>query len=232
MKKKREEQPNVSDEVESKLEGDGPEPPADGQANGGSAEARLAALAVERDEMKDRMLRIAAEFENWKKRARKEQEDGEAKVRESVLRDMLDVIDNLERAVSAYGQGDGSPKTKHADKGAAPAVDGPAILKGVGLVLRLAHSKLDRYGVKSIAAHGQPFDPRIHEAISRVESAEHPAGSVAVELQRGYLIGERLLRPAMVSVASAPARPEGAKGGPDKPGGGNSSGGGVEDNGA
>ena len=157
------------------------------------AEARLAALMVERDEIKDRMLRIAAEFENWKRRARKEQEDAEAKVRESVLRDMLDVLDNLERAVGAFGEG----------SGAAP--DGAAVVKGVSLVLRLFQSKLERYNVKPIVARGEPFDPRVHEAISRVETADVPPGAVVAELQRGYRIGERLLRPAMVSVATGPA---------------------------
>jgi molecular chaperone GrpE len=156
-------------------------------------------LQAERDEAKDRMLRIAAEFENWKKRARKEQEEGEAKARESVLRDMLDVIDNLERAVGAYTGGVSDA-----------TVDGPAVLKGVGLVLRLFQSKLERYGVKPIVVEGQPFDPRSHEAISRVETADVPAGSVARELQRGYRIGERLLRPALVSVATAPASADGS----------------------
>ena len=162
-------------------------------------EERLAALQAERDEIKDRMLRIAAEFENWKKRARKEQEDAEAKVRESVLRDMLDVTDNLERAVGAYGQ-PASDKKKDA---AVP--DGVAVLKGVELVLRLLQSKFERYGVKPIEATGQPFDPRLHEAISRIETADVPSGHVAAEMQRGYRIGERLLRPSMVAVAAPPA---------------------------
>ena len=184
---------------------DGPGGPAAGPAT--DAE-RVAALTAERDEIKDRMLRIAAEFENSKKRARKEQEDAESKVREQVLRDMLDVIDNLERAVGAYGEGGGGA--------AAPANQDPAaVLKGVGLVLRLFQSKLERYNVKPIVARGQPFDPRLHEAISRVETAEVPPGAVAVELQRGYRIGERLLRPAMVSVATAPAGDGKAAGGPD-----------------
>ena len=171
----------------------------EGQANANSLEAVIA----ERDEMKDRMLRIAAEFENWKRRARKEQDDAESKAREGVLRDMLDVIDNLERAVGAF---DGNTTGK-----GAPAPDGAAVLKGVNLVLRLFQSKLERYNVKPMAARGEPFDPKIHEAISRVETADVPPGAVAVELQRGYRIGERLLRPAMVSVASAPATkpPEG-----------------------
>jgi molecular chaperone GrpE len=171
---------------------------------------QVAALAAERDEMKDRMLRVAAEFENWKRRARKEQDDAENKAREAVLRDMLDVIDNLERAVGAFGEGApggaAAPKT-----GAAPAQpqDAAAVLKGVGLVLRLFQSKLERYQVKPFAARGEPFDPRIHEAISKVATADVPPNAVAVELQRGYRIGERLLRPAMVSVATAPAAGDG-----------------------
>lgn len=177
----------------------------DGIANGGapsatpdegapSLEARLSAISAERDELKDRMLRIAAEFDNWKKRARKEQDDAEAKVRESVLKDVLDVMDNLERAVSAYGEG----------RATAGPADGPAILRGVGLVLRLFQTKLERYGVKPILSEGQPFDPHVHEAISRIERADLAPGTVATELQRGYRIGDRLLRPSLVSVA-APA---------------------------
>jgi molecular chaperone GrpE len=182
---------------------------ADGAGANASApqtlEERVAALTAERDEMKDRMLRIAAEFENWKRRARKEQDDGEAKVKESVLRDMLDVIDNLERAVGAFGD--------NAPAGAAP--DAAAVLKGVSLVLRVFQSKLERHNVKAFASRGEPFDPRLHEAISRVPTAEVPAGSVAVELQRGYRIGDKLLRPAMVSVAVAPASSEQAAGDAD-----------------
>ena len=178
---------------------------ASGAAAGAAAPNTVEALTAERDEMKDRMLRIAAEFENWKRRARKEQDDAEAKAREGVLRDMLDVIDNLERAVGAFA-GNGAA----AGKGP-PAQDGAAVLKGVNLVLRLFQSKLERYNVKPIVARGEPFDPKIHEAISRVETADVAPGAVAVELQRGYRIGDRLLRPAMVSVASAPAAktPEG-----------------------
>lgn len=193
--------------------GQGP-PPA---AGGTEGERRLAAVEAERDEMKDRMLRIAAEFENWKKRARKEQDDAEHKVRETVLKDILDVMDNLERAVSAYGSAEAGAG---AGKPSAP-IDGAAILKGVGLVLRLFQSKLERYGVKPIDVQGQVFDPRIHEAISRTETAAVAPGKVATELQRGYRIGERLLRPSMVSVAVAPGTgADGQKGGGGKQGGG------------
>jgi molecular chaperone GrpE len=154
-----------------------------------SLEDRLAALSAERDELKDRMLRVAAEFENYKKRARTTQTEAEAKARESVLKDVLDVADNLERA---------------AGHGANGKVDPASVLQGVSLVLRVLQQKLERQDVRPFDAKGQVFDPRVHEAISRVESDEVPAGSVAVELQKGYRIGERLLRPAMVSVSSGP----------------------------
>ena len=151
---------------------------------------KLAALGAERDELKDRMLRIAAEFENFKKRSRKEQTAAVAEARERVLKEMLEVVDYLERAVQTGTGG----------------VDGAAVLKGVDLVLRLLKQKLERYEVRAFDAAGQPFDPRLHEAISRVEHAEIPAGSVAAELQKGYRVGERLLRPAMVSVSAGAAK--------------------------
>jgi molecular chaperone GrpE len=156
-------------------------------------EERLAAMTAERDDMKDRMLRIAAEFDNWKKRSRKEQTEAVAQARESVLKDVLEIADNLERATGAQAQVGG--------KGA--AVDGAAVVKGVNLVLRLFQQKLERYEVRPFETVGQPFDPRVHEAISRVES-DVPAGAIANELQKGYRIGERLLRPAMVSVSTGP----------------------------
>jgi molecular chaperone GrpE len=170
-------------------------------------EERIAALETERNEIKDRLLRLAAEFENWKKRARVLQTEAEANARERVLRDVLEIADNLERATGAQAAGgDG-------------VVDGSAVLKGVTLVLRLLQQKLERLEVRPFEAQGQPFDPRLHEAISRVESADVPAGVVANELQKGYRIGDKLLRPAMVSVSTgAKARSEtGADG---EPGGG------------
>jgi molecular chaperone GrpE len=153
-------------------------------------EERIAQLEAERDETKDRMLRIAADFENWKKRARKEQSDGEARVREGVLKDVLEIADNLERATSAYSENG--------------QVDGAAVLKGVNLVLRLFQNKLERYDVRPFETKGQPFDPRVHEAISQVQTSDVPPGAVATEMQKGYRIGDKLLRPAIVAVAAAP----------------------------
>jgi molecular chaperone GrpE len=159
-----------------------------------SAEEKLASLEAEKAELKDRMLRIAAEFDNYKKRARKDQADGESRAREAVLRDLLEVTDNLERATASWGTGKDT--------------DAKAIRDGVELVLRQFHSKLERYQVKAVESVGQPFDPRFHEAISQAPSAEVKAGSVLHELQKGYVIGDKLLRPAMVVVATAaPASP-------------------------
>ena len=164
-----------------------------------TADERVASLTAERDEVKDRMLRIAADFENYQKRSRKEQTDAVAQAREAVLRDLLDVADNLERATTQVAGGNGT-------------VDGAAVLKGVNLVLRQFQQKLERYDVKPFESAGQVFDPRVHEAISRVESADVPSGNVAVELQKGYKIGERLLRPAMVSVSTGRAQSKRSEG--------------------
>ena len=180
----------MSDETQKNgdgAQGAGGEAPAELAAE--TPEERLANLEAERNELKDRMLRIAAEFENWKKRARVTQADAESNAREKVLRDVLEIADNLERAAAHGGDG---------------AADGASILKGVTLVLRLLQQKLERHEVKPFDSKGQVFDPRVHEAISRIESADVPSGSVAVELQKGYKIGEKLLRPAMVSVSTGP----------------------------
>jgi molecular chaperone GrpE len=139
------------------------------------------------------MLRIAADFDNWKKRARKDQADGEMRAKESVLRDLLEIADNLERATASWGEDNGG--------------DAKLIRDGVELVLRQFRSKLERYQVRPVESVGLPFDPRFHEAISQVPSADAKPGSVLNELQKGYLIGEKLLRPALVVVAAAPPAP-------------------------
>jgi molecular chaperone GrpE len=156
-------------------------------------EERIAALEAEKAELRERMLRIAADFDNWKKRARKEQADAEARVREAVLRDFLEIADNLDRAAASFGAGTES--------------DAKSIRDGVDLVLRQFRSKLERYQVTAVEAVGQPFDPRYHEAISQIPTPEAKPGSVVQEFQKGYRIGERLLRPALVVVAAPPPPP-------------------------
>jgi molecular chaperone GrpE len=114
------------------------------------------------------------------------------KSKEEVLREVLPGLDNLERAIAA-----------------AAGVEGAAgVVDGVKLVLRQFHSALERFDVRAFASVGEAFDPARHEAISQVVTTERPPGVVAAELQRGYTIGQRLLRPALVAVAKAPAPPE------------------------
>jgi molecular chaperone GrpE len=149
---------------------------------------RLAAVEKEKTDNYERLLRAAADLDNFRKRSRKEQEDARLKAREDLLKETLPGIDNLERALAAA-------------KGSDPIVD------GVRMVLKQFHTALERFDVKAFEAVGQPFDPTRHEAIAQVESADHPPGTVVTELQRGYTNGPRLLRPAMVTVAKAPAAP-------------------------
>jgi molecular chaperone GrpE len=137
------------------------------------------------------MLHIAADFDNWKKRARKDQTDGELRMKESVLCNFLEIVDSLERATALWADG--------------KETDAKSVRDGVELVLRQFLSKLQHYDVKPMAAAGVPFDPRMHEAVSQVPSADVTPGSVLHELQKGYLIGDKLLRPAMVVVAAAPS---------------------------
>ncbi len=155
-------------------------------------EERIAGLEAEKAEAKDRMLRIAAEFENYKKRVRKEMTEQEAKIRESVLRDFLEIVDNLERATGSFASAEADVKS---------------IKDGVELVVRQFKSKLERYDVHAVEAKGQPFDPRVHDAISQIPSADVAPGTVLQELQKGYRVGDRLLRPAMVVVSSAAPAP-------------------------
>jgi molecular chaperone GrpE len=154
-------------------------------------EKPITAIEGEKAEIYDRMLRIAADFDNWKKRARRDQADGEMRAKESVLRDFLEIVDSLERATIVWADGE--------------KIDTKSVRDGVELVLRQFRSKLERYDVKPMEATGVRFDPRMHEAVSQVPSATVTPGLVLHELQKGYLIGEKLLRPAMVVVAAAPS---------------------------
>ena len=173
---------------------DGTPPAPIGEPHAPPSDAeRIASLEAEKAEMRDRMLRIAADFDNWKKRARKDQTDGEMRAKEAVLRDFLEISDNLERATASWVEGKDS--------------DAKSVQDGVELVLRQFRTKLERYQVRSVESVGLPFDPRFHEAISQVPSADAKPGSVLTELQKGYLIGEKLLRPALVVVAAAPPGP-------------------------
>jgi molecular chaperone GrpE len=148
----------------------------------------LEAAQAEAAKMKDQLLRLAADFDNFKKRSRRELEDATKRARDDALRDLLPVFDNLERA------------TAHANT----TTDAKALADGIGMVMRQFVDTLSKMGIQRIAAMGQAFDPAVHEAVQHLETTEHPPGSVAMELQAGYRTAERVLRPAMVVVAKAP----------------------------
>ena len=158
----------------------------------GPEAADVAKLTAEKGELNDRLLRLAAEFENYKRRTRKEQDDAAVRATESVLKEMLPVMDNLDRAMQAAKSGDG-------------ASAGNALVEGVQMVQKQFLGALEKFQVKPFDAEGQPFDPQVHEAVSQLETDKVPPGSVASVFQRGYRIGARLLRPALVAVAKAPA---------------------------
>jgi molecular chaperone GrpE len=139
----------------------------------------------------ERSLRAAADLENYKKRAQKEKEEVQKFGSEKLLKDLLPVIDNLDRAMDA----------------AAKTPDFASFHKGVAMTRKSFEDTLARHGVKAFSAKGQPFDPRLHEAVQQVETAEVPAGHVAFEVVRGFHLNDRLVRPAMVVVARAPATP-------------------------
>jgi molecular chaperone GrpE len=156
-------------------------------------EAKLAAAEKEKKDNWDRYLRSAADIENMRKRQKRELEDAKFDTKNKVLKEMLPVVDNLERAIEHAVAGAGGEKNP--------------IVEGVQLVLRQFTTAFERLEVNAIDAMGQPFDPNLHEAISQQES-DQPAGTVVQVLQRGYKAGERLLRPALVVVARAKAQPE------------------------
>lgn len=163
-------------------------PPQDGAGQEEGLEARIATLEKEKKENWDRYLRTAADLENFRKRQRRELDDARFEAKSKVLKEMLPVVDNLERALEHAAQQAGSSP----------------ILEGVQLVLRQFMSAFERLDVTAIEAAGQPFDPNLHEAISQAES-DQPPGTVVQVLQRGYRSSERLLRPALVVVAKAAA---------------------------
>jgi molecular chaperone GrpE len=164
-------------------------------------EERIAELEGRVKESHDKYIRSVAELDNVRKRGRKDMEEARIDAQSRVLREMLPVIDNLERAVV------------HATQAGADGASG--LLEGIQLVLRQFAQALERCNVHPVPAKGLPFDPNQHEAVSQMVTDDAPAGSVVEVMQTGYKIGERLLRPALVVVAKAPPEPPAGPNGSD-----------------
>ncbi|HEY2410421.1 MAG TPA: nucleotide exchange factor GrpE [Polyangiaceae bacterium] len=149
----------------------------------------LEAAKAEAARLKDQLLRTLADFDNFRKRSRRELTDMERRAREDLLKELLPVFDNLERAANHAGT----------------ATDVKALGDGIGLVMKQFIDTLSKLEIERIKVQGEPFDPAFHEAVQQVETTEHPPGTVLYEVQAGYRLGERLIRPAIVVVAKPPA---------------------------
>ncbi len=151
-----------------------------------SVEEEVDHLKAELDHVRDVYLRKLAEFDNFRKRVERERDEHRVAGVEEMIRDLLPVLDNFERAL------------QHADD------DSGAFLQGVEMIAKQLWDTLERRGVREVNPVGQPFDPELHEAVQRVEDGQHPPGTVAWVMLKGYTMGDRLIRPAMVGVAVEP----------------------------
>jgi molecular chaperone GrpE len=161
-------------------------PPADGAAGDAAVEGPEAEIA----RLRERLLRTAADFDNYRKRTRRDISDAERRVQENLLNVLLQPFDNLERAV------------QHAET----AQDVKALAEGLKMVLRQLEDALSTVGIQRITSVGKPFDPSEHEAVQHIHTDDFPPGAVAQELRPGYRWQDRLIRPALVVVAKAPER--------------------------
>jgi len=150
------------------------------------------AAARELADLQQRHLRLRADFDNFRKRMEREREENRRYALAEPLRELLPVLDNLERAATAQGRLED-------------------LQRGVEMIARQLAETLRRFGLSEVAALGEPFDPQVHEAVLREESADVEVPTVVDEMQRGYRLHERLLRPALVRVA-VPIEPEEAEG--------------------
>jgi len=153
-------------------------------------EAKIAELESTRAEDRDRHLRLAADFDNFKKRARQEQLDTIQHASAELIGRLLPALDDLHKALENK-----------------PAGTDESWLKGLELSVRKLEEALGAHGLEPIEAIGARFDPKLHEAIGHEESAEHPEDTVVSELRRGYRIRDRVVRPALVKVSRLPALP-------------------------
>ena len=154
-------------------------------------EEKLQAAQEEAKESYDRFLRISAEFENYKKRSIREMEDFRKFANELLIKELLSVVDNLERAITSTDNKGNS---------------GDNVVEGVDLILKEILKVFERFKVSEIDCIEKPFDPSFHQAVMREENDDYPENTVVKELQKGYLLHDRLLRPAMVAVSVAKSK--------------------------
>jgi molecular chaperone GrpE len=150
---------------------------------------RAATLEKERDEFRSLLQRARADFENYQKRSRRDLEQERAYWHGSLAQDLLPILDNFERAVAAAKQA---------------GETGP-LVQGVSMIQSQVMDVLRRHGITPIEAHGQPFDPNLHQAVMQQPSADVPPNTVLQVLEQGFKLHDRVLRPARVVVSSAPA---------------------------
>ena len=149
-------------------------------------ETKIKSLEKEAKETYDRFLRVSAEFENYKKRSAREMSEFKKFANESLIKELLLVVDNMERAISS------SKDEGNSNNG---------LIEGIDMTLKELLKIFEEFGVKQIESLGKPFDPNFHQAVMQEETDEHPRNTVINELQKGYIINERLLRPATVVVS-------------------------------
>lgn len=159
---------------------------SDAEEASSPVDAALAAMQQERDALQDQLLRARAEFDNYRRRVARENEQLRTTAAQALMRDLLPIVDNMERALSHV-----EDKT-----------DGLAL--GVEMVMKQLSGVLSARGLEPIVAMGAPFDPHVHEALTHQPSVEYPADTVMEEFQRGYRLGDFVLRPTQVVVSSGP----------------------------
>lgn len=139
--------------------------------------------------LKEQLLRTAADFDNFRKRARRDIEDASRRSKEQAVSEILPLVDNLERAVDS----------------ATGATDVEAVTSGIKMVLRSFSDIAGRLNLERIESVGQIFDPNLHDAVQQVETDEHPPGTIVTEITPGYRLGPKLLRAALVVVSRPPS---------------------------
>jgi molecular chaperone GrpE len=177
-------------EEAEELRADGSEKPEKGSAEEESLEEGLRTEAAKAADNYDRLLRVTAEFENYKKRMEREMNEFRKFANESLVKDILPIIDNLERALEVpYSDNENAFHSMR---------------EGIRMTRKGLLESLEKYGVVAIDSLDKPFDPNFHQAVMQEESQDHPENTVSNELQKGYVIRDRLLRPAMVVVSKKP----------------------------